>query len=109
DVAILLDLQPDGIQVRQWAPGCVAFPIVRIPREDYIRAGFLLGQTKWTQDCHLFTRRLGRENCHLIKESLEASHRRRESDRDAEGSGHLCLNELVARAERVGRRGMDGG
>src|SRR5579863_3083042 len=49
EFAILLDLKPDGIEIRQWTPTRIVLPIVRIAAQQDIGAGLVFTQLERTQ------------------------------------------------------------
>ena len=82
DIAVLLDVEPHGLDIRQRAAGRIFFPVVRIALQNQVRPRFVLSNEVGTKHCHLFLRRLGRHDCHLIEKPVEPSDRRREGDAD---------------------------
>src|SRR5579864_545990 len=104
---VLFYLQPHGIEIRQLMSACVLFPIVGIPFEQDVRAGFMLSYIERSQSCHFFQRRRGRKNRDCIKEVHQVGYWRGEDDFYLSGRDNTRGNPALAGAEGIAHGAME--
>src|SRR5438045_6948655 len=71
DIAIRLNIEPDGVEIRKRAALRVLLPVVRIALELHARSGFVFGNHEWPEDCR-FVMRMRRHDRDLVEEAIEA-------------------------------------
>src|SRR5216684_3879606 len=72
NVAIPLNIEPNGIKIGERLSLFVFFPVIRIPAEKHVGARAVIGDVEGSKNGHLFLRRTRGENRHLIKKALES-------------------------------------
>ena len=80
DVTIALNVEPNGIEIRQRLSLLVFFPIVRVPPQKDVGARSVIRDIERAEDGHFLLRRMCGENRDLIEEALESRHRSREGN-----------------------------
>ena len=89
DVAIALNVEANGIEIRQRLSFLVFFPVVRVAAEQHVRARVVIRDVKGTEDGHFFFGRMRGENSDLIKEAFESRYWRGKGDDDGVGGRGL--------------------
>src|SRR5271157_2842846 len=95
DVAVGLDLQLYGADVRQLPARCIALPVIRVLAQINVRSGLVVGNIVRTEGSHLLLGRQRRDDCDLVEQPVEPSYRRWEADGDFAGREHRALDFAV--------------
>ena len=103
-VAILLNVETDGIEIRQGASLLVVLPVVWIAVQLQIGSGFVVSDVERSQDRHFFFLRLRGENRDLIELAIEARDWSRERHRNLVKTGGLRQQLAFAGPKGVARR-----
>src|SRR5216683_860224 len=80
DVVIALNVETNGIEVRQRLAFLIFLPVIRIAPEKDVGAGAVVGYIERAKDGHFLFRRVRGENRDLVKEACESRHRGRKSN-----------------------------
>ncbi len=78
DVMIELNVEADGIEVRQRLAFLIFFPVIRIAPKKDVGARAVVGHIERAEDGHFFFRRVCGENSNLVEETCESRNRSRE-------------------------------
>ena len=82
DLAVLLDVQADGVEVRQAAAGGIRLPVVRIALQKNLRSRRVAAPRRTAPTLPFLLRGARRENGYLVEQTLEPGHRRWKHDSD---------------------------
>src|SRR5437773_167925 len=80
NVVIALNIESNGIKIRQRFSILVLFPIISVSPEKDGRAGSVVGHIERAEDGHFFFGRMGGENRDLIEEAFKPRDRSGEGD-----------------------------
>src|SRR6266478_2631713 len=72
DVAIALNVEANGIEIRQRLSFFVFFPVIRISPQKDRGAGGVIRDIEGAEDGHLLLGRMRGEFCDMIKEAFES-------------------------------------
>src|SRR5713101_1469695 len=72
DVAIRLNVEPDGIQIWQAVSLGILFPVVGIAAQEHARSRLVFRNQKWAEHGRFFFARMRGHDRDLIEESLES-------------------------------------
>src|SRR5260370_12858627 len=101
DVVIALNVQANGIEVRQRLAILIFFPVIRSGPEKDVGAGAVVGHVEGAEDGHFLLGRVRGQNGNLVEEARESRDRSRKSNDHRVGRGCLDDNLAVTRAKRV--------
>src|SRR5258708_38698092 len=101
DVVIALNVQANGIEVRQRLAILIFFPVIRIAPEKDVGAGAVVGHIEGAEDGHFLLGRVRGQNGNLVEEARESRDRSRKSNDHRVGRGCLDDNLAVTRAKRI--------
>src|SRR5262249_14715165 len=79
ELAVLLNLQADRIEIRELPTGRIPLPVIWIAAQQHVLAWLVFTYGKPPQHCCLLARRVGRENRDLVELSGQCGHRPRKS------------------------------
>ncbi len=72
DVAIRLNVEADGIEIRQAVSLRIFFPVVRVAAEEHARSRLVFRDQKWAEHGRFFPRRMRGHDRNLIKKALKS-------------------------------------
>src|SRR5258708_25372667 len=101
DVVIALDVEPNGIEIRQGLAFFIFFPIVGVAAEKDIGAGRVIGDVEGAEDGHFFFGRMRGENGDLVEEAFEARYWGGERERYWVGRSRLHADFAITAGRRV--------
>ncbi len=109
-VAVLLDVEPDGIEIGQLSSRVIFLPIVRVACQQNGGPRPVVGDHERSQHRLLFVRRARRHDGDRIEQSLESGHYRRKCDGDGVVAFDLGFHfARAAGAEGITQRRMEFG
>src|SRR5260370_29190737 len=82
DVVIALNVEANGIEVRQRLAFLIFLPVIRIAPEKDVGAGAVVGYIERAKDGHFLLGRVRGENGNLVEEARESRDRSREGNHD---------------------------
>src|SRR5713101_134532 len=82
DVVIALNVEANGIEVRQRLAFVIFLPVIRIAPEKDVGAGAVVGHIEGAEDSHFLLGRVRGENGNLVEEARESRDRSREGNHD---------------------------
>jgi len=104
DVVIALNIEANGIEVRQRLAFLIFLPVIRIAPEKYVGAGAVVGHKEGAEDGHFLLGRVRGENGNLVEEARESRDRSREGTtmESAEGVWTTTWPSLERKESPVG-------
>ena|ERR1017187_328018 len=109
DIAIRLNVEPDGIEIRQAVSLGIFFPVVGVAAQKHARSRFVLRNHEWTEHGHFLLGRMRGHDRNLIEKALDSSKRCGKSDGDPVRRNDSGADRAASGPERVSRRGVQRG
>jgi len=105
DIAVRLNVEPDGVEIRQTASLRILFPVVGIAAQQNARSGLIFSNHEWTENGRFLFGRMRGHDGNLVEQAIDASKWRGKEDGNLVGRNHLRAHGTAAGTESVsGRR-----